>query len=424
MDQRERLIQDLTAFYREAATEASFQPPKWRVNAGHQAGWLQPVLASAALVLVVVGAAVGLRIARDQAKSVTVKPTPTVIASPSAAPTATPTTAPSATPSPIPLTSWIAQRVPIAGQVYFRQAMALDSSAVFALYTPTSNNPHDNSRTTLARVDRTTGKLVTNGPFPGGFQLLRVGAGLWVLGGMNGGPAVDKYWMDLVDPVTLQVRSRVWVPGHAGPTVLGPPDLTGASNIIWLGYGQQLFRLDPSTGKVMATVNVPGTVSSVSLDAPGKRLYLGVVPPPSQTNQQAQVLELEGTTGRLLTSARTGGGDLGGPQVVASADGVWVAYATGMMGQVEHRSAANLALLPNPSQVGHTNGIDVVVGGSSVWYLDGMAQQVACADPRTGAIASTADIAFPAALVADAKGTYAAVPGEIDFLNPNSCPNS
>lgn len=418
MDQRERLIQHLGAFYREAGSEASFPPPKWAVKAKLQnrAGWLQPVLASVALV-VLMGAVVGLRVAREQ-KPVTEKPTPSVIPSASAAPTA-----PSATPSPIPLSSWITRRVPIAGQVYYEQAIALDSSAIFALYTPTSNDPHDNSQTTLARIDRTTGKLVTNGPFPGGFRLLRVPTGVWVVGGMNGGPAVDKYWMDLVDPVTLQVKSRVWVPGRPGPTAFGLPDLTGASNIMWLGYGQQLFRLDPGTGKVMATVTLAGTVSSVSLDPSAKRLYLGVVPAASQAYQEAQVLELDGTTGSRIASATTGGAGLGGPQVVASADSVWISYATGMMGQVEHRDAANLALLPNPSQVGHTNGIGIVVGGGSVWYLDGMAERVACADPRTGAIASTANLTFPAALVADANGTYAAVPGEIDFLKPESCPS-
>lgn len=420
MDQRERLIQLLGAFYREAGSEAFFPPPKWAVKAKLQnrAAWLQPVLASVVLVVLVMGAVVGLRVAREQ-RPVTEKPTPSVIPSASAAPTATP----SATPSPIPLSSWITRRVPIAGQVYYEQAIALDSSAVFALYAPTSNDPHDNSQTTLARIDRSTGNLVTNGPFPGGFRLVRVATRLWVVGGMNGGPAVDKYWMDLVDPLTLQVKSRVWVPGRPDPTAFGLPDLTGASNMMWLGYGRQLFRLDPSTGKVMATITLAGTVTSVSLDPSGKRLYVGVVPPPSQTNWEAQVLELDGTTASRIASAATGGAGLGGPQVVASADSVWISYATGMMGQVEHRNAANLALLPNPSQVGHTNGIGVVVGAVSVWYLDGMAERVACADPRTGAIASTANLTFPAALVADANGTYAAVPGEIDFLKPESCPS-
>lgn len=419
MDQHKRLIQELTAFYREEGSEASLPTPRWSAHVmGNRFGWLQPVVASVALVLVVIGAAIGLRVAREAA-TVKVKPTPIVTSTVSPAPSVVPSATPSATPSPTPLSSWITRRVALPGQVYFVQAMALDSGAVFALYSPTSNNPHDNSQTALARVDRTTGKVGSNGPFPGGFQLLRVGGALWVLGGMNGGPAVDKYWMDLVDPVTLQVKSRLWVPGQAGPTAFALPVITGASNVMWLGYGQHLYRLDVNTGKVLATVNLTGTVTSVSLDPSALRLYAGVIP----QGYQAQVIEFSGNSGTRLRSTPTGGGDLGGPQVAASVDSVWIAYATGMMGQVEHRSAATLALIPNPSQVEHTNGISVVVGPTSVWYLDGMAQQVACADPRSGAIASAAGLAFPAALVVDAKGVYAAVQGEIDFLEASSCPS-
>jgi hypothetical protein len=304
--------------------------------------------------------------------------------------------------------------------VYY--GMALDSSAVFALYTPTANNPHDTSQTTLARIDRTTGTVITNGPFPGGFQLLRVGAGLWVVGGMSGGPTVDKYWMDLVDPVTLQVKYRMWVPGRPGPAVFALPELTGASNLLWLGYGQQVYRLDTGTGRILNTISFSGTVTSVSIDPSGQRLYVAVEPP-SIPNNQARVVELDGHTGAQEASAATGGADLGGPHLAASADGVWVAYATGMMGAVEHRSAANLAILPTPSQYGHTNGISLVVGGGSVWFVDGGAQRVACADPRTGTIAASTELPFPTALVTDSKGIYVAVQDEVDFLQANSCPH-
>ena len=418
MDPRERMIERLTAFYREAGSDAPSSPSTWTVEARRRAGWLQPVLASVALIVLVIGAVVGLRVAREQANRNAPKPTPTAISSPSAAPSETP----SPTPSPTPLSNWITRRVPLGGQTSYGQGMALDSSAVFALYNPTSNNPHDTSQTTLAGIDRTTGKIVTNGPFAGGFQLLEVGAGLWVVGGMSGGPTVDKYWMDLVDPVTLQVKFRMWVPGRPGHTVFTLPQLTGTSNILWLGYGQQLYRLDPGTGQTMATVNVSGTVTSVSLDPSGQRLYVGVEPAPAQYIQD-QVLELDGNTGQRLASASTGGAGLGGPHVVGSADGVWIAYATGMMGQVEHRDAANLAVLPNASQDGHTNGISVVVGSGTVWFVDGSAQQLSCADPKTGTVAASTELSFTSGLVTDSKGTYAGVRDEVDFLQPKSCPH-
>jgi len=102
-------------------------------------------LAGVALAAVLVFAAVrllhpaiGPSVRGVSAERLSAKPTPTVMFSPSAAP--------SVTPSPTPLSSWIIRRVPLGGQVYY--GMALDSSAVFALYTPTANNPHDTSQTT------------------------------------------------------------------------------------------------------------------------------------------------------------------------------------------------------------------------------------------------------------------------------------
>jgi hypothetical protein len=410
MDQHQQLIDRLTTFYRDAGSEAPSTPP-WVVSMRRRPRWLQPVLASVALVALAVGLLVSLRTAREHANHVTASAPPTVSAS------AHPTQSPS--PSSSPVSTWITRRVTLGGQVYY--GMTLDSSAIFALYTPTASDPHDTSHTTLTRIDRSTGKVITNGPFSGGFQLVRVGAGLWVVGGMSGGPTVDKYWMDLVDPITLQVKYRTWVPGRPGPTVFGLPQVSGTSSFLWLGYGQQAYRLDPGTGKILVTVSFSGTVTSVSIDPLGQRLYVGVDLAPSQDNQD-QVVELDGHTGARLLSAPTGGNGLGGPQVVAAADGVWIAYATGMMGAIEHRSAASLALLPTPSQYGHTNGISVFVGGGSVWFLDPSVRQLTCADPRTGAIAASTQMSFPTTTVADSKGSYVAEQAEIDFLRPDpSC---
>lgn len=415
MEREKELLERLTAFYRQEGAEAPSSPPVWTIENRRQTGWLHPVLASAALAALVIAAVVGVRTFRPQASRVTVKPTATVLSSASATPSATL----SPTPLPPALSSWITRRIPLGSPVY--TGMAIDSSAVFALYTPTSTYPRDTSQVSLARIDRTTGRVVTNGPFPGGFQLVRVRAGLWVVGGMSGQPG-GKYWIDLVDPVTLQVKARSWVSGQPSPQ-FALPRLTGTPSLLWLAYGSQISRLDPATGKILTSITVVGIATSASLDPSERRLYVGIEPV-SSSNNQAQVIELDALTGVRRASAWTGGLGLGGPTVAASTDGVWIAYATGMMGQVEHRSAADLSLIPNASQTEHSNGIYVVVGGGSVWYLDGGAQQLACVDPRTGAIAASTDLGPLTALVADSKGTYAAVPDEVDFLQTNSCPHS
>jgi hypothetical protein len=351
------------------------------------------------------------------------KPTPSVVASPFVKPnpTAGPsfTTPPSPTPTSTPFATWVARRVLLNGQVYY--GMALDSSAVFALYTPPSSNIHDVSKVVLARIDRTTGSVLTNGPFPGGIELVRVGSGLWVVGGMSGGPTVDKYWMDLVDPITLQVKIRDWVPGRPGVDLFTLPQLTGSTDSLWLAYGAGLYQLDPSTGTIISTINVSGTLTSASLDSSGKRLYVGLVPP-SSSSWQAQVFEFDAHTGARLASAPTGGADLGGPHVAAAVNGVWVTYATGMLGQVEHRDSTSLSLLPIRSQVEHTNSIDAVVGGNSVWFIDQMAEQLACADAETGSIiTSVSGVPLPFALVADTRGTYVAASNGVDFLQTSAC---
>jgi hypothetical protein len=137
----------------------------------------------------------------------------------------------------------------------------------------------------------------------------------------------------------------------------------------------------------------------------------------------ALVIESDASTGARIASAPTGGIDLGGPTVAAAPDGVWIAYATGLMGAVEHRSAANLSLLAQP-QGQHANGIHVFVGGGALWLVDSMAQQVACADLRTGTIAASSQETLPATLVADANGSYLGNDDGVGFLRPPAaCPH-
>jgi sugar lactone lactonase YvrE len=415
MDSREVLIDRLIRFYREAGGEVSSIPPAWVPGKRRTVRWLQPALASIALVAVAVGLAVSFRIVRDQAeRKVTIVPPPSASPSPSPSPSETP----SPTPSPTATPTWVTRKVPIGSVL----AMSLDTSAVFALYDPgPTNGRSDPAQTKLARIDRTMGAVTTAGPFPNAWQLARSAAGLWVAAGAEQwAPTADTEWLTLVDPVTLKVKQRVQLPGRPTSGTYSSPHLAGTADLLWLGYGNSLFRLDPATGRVLLTQSLAGSVTSIAIDPSGRRLYTGVVPAGTGS---ALVIEWDASTGGRIASATTGGGDLGGPTLAGAPDGVWIAYATGMMGAVEHRSAVGLTLFREP-QGQHANGIHVFVGGGALWLVDSMAQQVTCADLRTGTAAATVHETLPSAIVADAKGSYLGDADGVGFLRPDpSCPH-
>jgi len=414
----EQLIERLTRFYREAGGEVSATPPVWLAKQ-RTMRWLQPVLASLALVALAGGLAVTLRIVRDQAQR---KATPPVVVSPVPAPSpsssATPSAPPSPTPSPSATPSWVTRHIAL-GQV---QAMSLDATAIFALYAPNPVSAGiDASQMRLARVDRSSGAVTTAGPFPNAWQLARVFSGLWVAAGTDpANPSADTQWLTLVDPVTLKVKQRIHFPGQPMPGTNSPPLLAGTSDLLWSAYGNSLYRLDAATGRVLLTQNLAGTATGLSIDPSNHRLYAGVVP---SQGTEALVIEWDGSTGRRIASAPTGGADLGGPTVVAAPDGVWITYATGMMGAVEHRANTSLSVLAAPLH-GYSNAIRAFVGGGALWLVDGGAGLVECADLRTGTTAASSQENLAAAVVADANGSYLGDAEGVGYLRPDpACPH-
>ena len=407
MNSQDELIERLTRFYREAGGEVSSMPRAWVPGKRPTARWLQPVLASIVLVALAVGLPVTIRMVREEAHR-KIAPLPTPSASPSPSPSASAT----------PLSSWVTRRVPF-GQV---TTMSLDASAIFALYfQPPVNGGFDLEHSRLARIDRATGAVATAGPFPNATELARVTAGLWIGAGPERyAPNADTDWLTLVDPATLKVKQRVRLPAQPNPGPFTKPYLAGTSNLLWLAYGESMYRLDPTTGRILVSESLPGPATSISIDPSGHRLYVAVVP---RSSPDALVIESDASTGSRIVSAPTGGGDLGGPTLAAAPDGVWIAYATGMMGAVEYRSATDLSTLVGP-QSGHTNGIHGFVSGGVLWLVDGGPGRLACADPRTGTIAASSQESLPAAVVADANGSYLGDADGVGFLRPDaSCPH-
>jgi hypothetical protein len=406
MDSREVLIDRLTRFYREARGEVSSNPPIWVPAKQRTVRWLQSMLATVALVAVAAGLVLIVRIIHDQAQR---NITPPGLVSP--APSSTPS---SATPS------WVTRRV-VLGQV---QAMSLDTSAIFALYAPNPvSGPIDARQIRLARVDRTTDAARTAGPFPNAREMARTASGLWLAAGKDQSTtAADTQWLTLVDPMTLKVKQHVRLPGSPDPGIASVPQLSAIGNVMWLGYGHSLYRLDAGTGRISLTQNLPGTATAIAIDPSGQRLYVAVYPPPG-TGYAPLIIEWDAVTGSRIASVVTGGEGLGGPQIVATAEGVWIAYATGAMGAVTYVSASGLHQLVETQRQGETLN-HVYVGGGALWFVDEVTGAVSCADIRNGTVAASSEETQPAVVVADANGTYLGDANGVGFLRPDpACPH-
>lgn len=385
MNHDEQLVERLNRFFQDAKSEITATPPTWEVP-GHRRGrWIQPVFASAALAVVILAVVVGVRMLRDSRNPVGVTTSPTVSASPSATPSASATP----TPAPSPAANWVTQRFP-AGSV---SKLTLDRAAVFAL-TPSK----------VTRIDRSSNATTAAAIQPNATGIALTGAGLWVAAGPGIAPApASSQSLTLLDPVSLQPTRQTQLPGAPGSETNVGPQLAGDATMLWLGYGHGLYRLDPQTGSVLLSQAIPGTAVSISLDPAGQRLYVGVEAS-SNASGPDRVLELDAATGATLASADTGGRGLGGPHIAAAVDGVWVGFATGTQGSVEHRNAASLALIG--SSIRTSNTIDAVVGAGALWLIDGTAQQVTCADPASGATRASSPETAPAAFAVDANGAY------------------
>jgi streptogramin lyase len=225
--------------------------------------------------------------------------------------------------------------------------------------------------------------------------------------------------MTLLDANTLQVIRTAVAPGRPDPSIFTVPVIASHGNLLWLSNGHVLYKLDPSTASVLISKNYSGIPSSLSIDPDGRWLYMGVevASAPNATNRLIQV---DATSGTQTASVAAGTPDLGGPSVSAASDGVWVTYATGMMGTVEHRSSNLLHLISSQAGAG-SNGVKIFVTGSIVWIENGAGDSLGCIDPRSGSLRAGMSIdQLPAAgpVSGDTRGSWVAQGQRVDLLNP------
>ena len=264
--------------------------------------------------------------------------------------------------------------------------VAVGPQAAFVLYSPpnTEGALSNATDTRLARIDRASGRVLTAGPFPFAMRIALAGNVVWI--GPNnqypGTAAPDSRMLLGVDSLSLSTQYRVTLPDEAAPIAL-VANLASDSRMAWVAYGAHLYRVAAGGGGMAASRSLSGVATSVAVDPSGRRVYVGFEDVPATGN--ATITAFDSAVLTPIISAATGGGGTGGPHVAAGAQDVWVSYATGMLGAVEHRRASDLASVPMASTM-HTNGVQVFAIAGMVWVADAMAGQLTCLDPQTGAV--------------------------------------
>ncbi|TME00133.1 MAG: hypothetical protein E6I76_00890 [Chloroflexi bacterium] len=301
-----------------------------------------------------------------------------------------------------PSSPWIESALPL-GSV---DAITADRDAVYAVVERLQLGMWDLDRAMVARLDRATGQVTMAGPFPAADSLALAGGRLWVGAGVHPG-IVNPGHQALygVDPATLQVEQEL--------SLLPAPDasqfsarLAGTGNLLWLGWGNDLIRIDPHSGAVLNRLDPGGGgVDDVALSPGGDRLYVTTRLP----SEDALISVREPRTGAMHATATEH--STAGARLAAVGDGVWIAVPTGLSSALSHRRATDLGPLgPAPALGGdgHPSGntLRAFVADGVLWLADSQRSTLSCADPRSGAIRASAGIARAQELAGDAGGIY------------------
>ena len=247
-------------------------------------------------------------------------------------------------------------------------------------------------------------------------QIAVIAGSVWIAEGNGVTTAGSAPTLTSLDADTLQFVRRIPLPHETGRPAVA--NLVAGEVGLWLAYGTHLYQLDPQTGQATRKRSLGGLATSIAVDSGAVRLYVGAV---TAGSDKTTVSEWTVATLNQLASSDTGApGELGGPQLAAGTDGVWIAYATGMMGQVEHRRASDLSPLPIVAAHVHTNAVEVDVVDGYVWVDDAMAGILACLDPTTGAVSATKNLPLGGIVAGDSAGLYIGDVNGINVLVPDS----
>jgi len=270
-----------------------------------------------------------------------------------------------------------------------------DAYALVSETTAPEQGPYRLQRTDL--VDH----RVQDGPLFPQSSLAFLAGDLWVFGAVDMGsvgPSTQAQAYE-VDSGTLSVvRTLTLPPARSADASMALA--AGPEGSVWIGYSQNLLRVDAATGAVQDEITVPSglLVSDVAVDPAGQFLYVAythnVGSPSVGVPGGSVVYEYDATSGQELVSTVKGpaSGSIAGASLVAVPGGVWVSFRVGMSGVTLLLRQSDLAAVAGSTSDASIGSAFAWMMGASVAYGDGtlfLAQVtglVACIDPQTGEV--------------------------------------
>jgi streptogramin lyase len=264
------------------------------------------------------------------------------------------------------------------------QALAARGALFLANQTYRGNRP----TTRLMSIDPRTGNSLSRILFGRAVvsDMVIAGRSLWVT---TEGNAEAGLWR--LDPSTLRVISHRVLPGTIGPR----GSLATAGGWLWVGTGGRLDRIAPATGDITAEISIGGAREvQVAGDADGQTLIVSK----GDGSGRGYVQRRDAGTGALLATSRLFLG-VTEPSIGGIIDGgVWFSEATGMMGRYGRLDVRTLrpTRTQGPAVDQASNGIRAQVIDGILWVSqpDGGPQRNYCGNPATGQVRAT----LPAAL--------------------------
>lgn len=228
----------------------------------------------------------------------------------------------------------------------------------------------------ILRWDSSGGGVVESAAIPGaerGVEIAFAGGSLWAAWGE------DLYRMD---PSSLRIVQQVALPSVPGALAASP------DGGLWIGVRGDLLILDPSSGETMRTIPVQGTPELLSFDPTGSHAY---VETDARAGRDGKLLvELDAVSGEQIASAAVGFQELGGASSIAATSmGVWLSEPSGMMGAASFLPEGTLRgghLLGPGEWAPGTNAVAVSVADGTLWVSDQGGGTLSCVDPATGNI--------------------------------------
>jgi hypothetical protein len=179
-----------------------------------------------------------------------------------------------------------------------------------------------------------------------------------------------------LDPTSLSVVRDLSI---TGPVV----GMDASADRIWVFTRDAAIGLDPSNGARLETIPTASDIMHGAAAPDGEAIYVSLAGPVS--NDKVPVLELNPSTGALVARTRDGAADLSGVSgLTATNAGVWIAYATGMMGSGNFARRSDLRYHKSaepPGWIEGTNAIQLFRAGPWIWQSSGGLE---CFDPVTG----------------------------------------